>query len=144
MLSSILPWLIAPAFAQVDPALVSALSARHGAPACADLDATSPALQEVITHVSVPPWVPMRAASCLIELHSDTSEAPFLMWVSDPSLKGLGRMLLRRLDTLPEALSLRIVDAGLQGELKEEVLTTASVDPRPSIQQRALEARGTP
>ena len=144
MLSTLLPWLIAPAFAQVDSDLVRSLSPRHGAPVCADLGTSATALQDVVTHVSMPPWVPMRAASCLIELHHETSEERFLTWVSDPAMKGLGRMLLRRLDTLPEPLSLRIVDAGLKGELKAEVLDTASTDPRPSIQQRAFDARETP
>jgi len=136
--------LVVPSFAQANPALVQSLSVRHGAPSCATLTATAEELADVVTHVAMPPWVPMRAATCLVEQHAEGSEPQFLAWVTEPEKLGLGRLLLRRLDGLPDALALRIVQTGVHGPLRDEVIHTASQDPRPEVQQRAASALETP
>ncbi len=144
MFFALFSWLVAPCFAQANPALVQSLSARHAAPPCATLTATAEELAEVVTNVAMPPWVPMRAATCLVEQHAEGSESHFLSWVTEPEKLGLGRLLLRRLDGLPDALALRIVQAGIEGPLRDEVIQTASQDPRPEVQQHAASALGTP
>ena len=144
MFFALFSWLVAPCFAQPNPVLVQSLSARHAAPSCAALTATVEELAEVVTNVTMPPWVPMRAATCLIEQHAEASEAHFLSWITEPEQLGLGRLLLRRLDGLDDALALRIVQTGIDGPLRDEVIHTASQDPRPELQQRAASALGTP
>ena len=99
--------------ASVDPSMWQALSARHAAP-CERVTATSTApahdLLAIVTHVTMPPWAPMRAADCLILRHADAPPVAGAMreWVADPERMGLGRLVVTRLDELDETLAVEL------------------------------------
>ncbi|MEN0067868.1 MAG: hypothetical protein AAGA48_37410 [Myxococcota bacterium] len=96
---------ISGASSNVDEAMWMLLSARHAVP-CETVTATSPDPVEdllvVVEQVSMPPWAPMRAADCLIRQHAaDVRVVDELQeWVVDPARKGLGRLVMTRIDAL--------------------------------------------
>ncbi len=100
--------------------LVRALSARDGAPSCAELEAMVPApvgsLQSIVEHVTMPPWVGMRAADCILAGHAAESRTLIESWVTRPELKGLGILTLGRLDAMPAdiatAIATKAIEAG--------------------------------
>lgn len=86
-----------------------ALSVRHPVPSCADIEALSDtpveSLLRVVERASQPPWVPMRAAECLLERHYAQIRPQLERWVVAPELRGLGMLVLGRLDVLPQDLA---------------------------------------
>jgi hypothetical protein len=107
-------------------ALVRALSARDAGPSCADAEALVPdpvaALSHVVAHVPMPPQAPMRAATCLVDRHPEAVADDLVRWVRDDTLKGLGRLALQSLDTLPEPIAVKVARAAVTGPLSEEAL----------------------
>ena len=87
--------------------VVRTLSARDPV-ACSRVDASVDTLRQVVDTVSMPPWVPMRAAQCLVEGHAAEIEADLTRWVVDPADKGLGLLVLAEIDRLPTDLAVRI------------------------------------
>jgi len=73
--------------------------------------------------VKMPPWVAIRAASCVVRLHSHLGEGHFIQWVSHPGWAGLGRVVLERLDDLPEAMALSVASEALKGDLASHART---------------------
>lgn len=108
--------------------LVRALSHRDGAPPCADLadrvDDPVVSYTRVIEHVQYPPWAPMRAAICLIEHHEAEAEPLLLGWVTDPSKKGLAKLVFHRTHLLEAERAERIERAALAGPLATEARRT--------------------
>jgi len=92
--------------------VVAALLPRHGQASCADLarqidaGALTAALVAVAEGVEHPPWVPMRAARCVVEA---AAEDPLALraaeaWLRDEARPGLALMVTQGLDSLePEA-----------------------------------------
>ena len=101
-----------------EAALVQALSLRDGSPPCRELEALVPApvasLQAVVHHVTMPPWVGMRAASCLITGHATETRPALELWVTDPELRGLGILVLGSLDTMPVELATDLATRAIQ------------------------------
>jgi len=99
------------------------LKVRKPEPRCPDVetgitDAVG-AFRGVITHITAPPWVPMRAATCMLNAHAKEAEADALKWVADPEQAGLTTLVLGRLDTLPLDIAKNIATAALDGPHKE-------------------------
>ena len=84
------------------------------------------ALRGVITHVTAPPWVSMRAATCLLQAHAKEGEADALKWVADPEQAGLTTLVLGRLDSMPLEIAKRIAQASLEGPHKDLAKTRIS------------------
>ena len=116
--------------------MVQALSARDRGPTCVDVEAmaTSPvdALLHIVTHVPMPPQAPMRAATCLVDRHPDAVRDELLTWVKQEETKGLGRLVLQRLDTLPEPIAVDVARVAVTGPLAEvAVEAVRAVAPAP-------------
>jgi len=126
--------------------LVQALSARHGVEDCKRLEAHSETLEadlnRVVREVTLPPWAPMNAAICLIEEHHASSKDALLGWVQDPQQTGLARLVFRRVNRLPDATAIDLMQHALNGPHREEALVAAQADTRASI--RALRPNSAP
>lgn len=116
-------------------AIAKALSGRHVRP-CNEVEALSAApadaLVWVVDHVQQPPWAGMRAARCLIEGHVDEVEPRLHRWVTDPTMRGLGRLVIAHLDTLPPTLAHTLAMEALRE------------GPEPARTSRALKRLETP
>lgn len=94
--------------------LFKAMVPRDGAPPCSETDklADAPAADYtwLVDHIAMPGWVPLRAADCLITGHDTDPEVQmsFLRWVVDPGSKGVGFLLLDRIDELPVDLAVKL------------------------------------
>lgn len=110
--------------------VLRALSAHDGSPDCAAVEALAPdgpaALRYVATWATMPPVAPMRAAACLVDRHATSSAALLVEWVRDPNTAGLGRLVLGRLDALPEAVAISVATAALGGPLDTEAREAAA------------------
>jgi hypothetical protein len=106
------------------------LKVKKPEPACKDVETgVSDALgafRGIVEHVTTPPWVPMRAATCLINGHAKDIEPDALKWVADPEQTGLTTVVLGRLDTLPLAMAKTIATAALAGPHKDLAKTRIS------------------
>jgi hypothetical protein len=118
-------------------AMVRALSARDGAPTCAEVEAMSPtpvdALRHIVDHVQMPPQAPMRAAACMTA-YGEAVRDDLVRWVSEPELQGLGRLVLGDLASLPAPLAAEVVKAAADGPLKEQAVQAAAEDGRVELQ----------
>lgn len=88
-----------------DDLVYRALSVRHPEPLCAEIESMTPTpvatLLRMVDEASQPPWVPMRAAGCLLLRHPLDIRERLDAWVTDPHLQGLGILVVSRLDALP-------------------------------------------
>ena len=137
--------LIATAHAD-DDALYRALSVRDPAPSCEHLaslaDDPAAAFLRMAETVELPPWVPMRAARCLVAHHGEAAADAFERWVATPEQAGLGQLVLRRTTTLPEPVAARVVARALDGTLRTDAEQAIAQDVRPAVQ--ALRATAAP
>lgn len=110
------------ALAAPNPALVEDLTARHAEKDCATLEADYglEALVEVAEQVPMPPWVPMRAASCVGAASDRGGQEALLRWLADASLPGLAAAAVAGLAE----------GADLAPELVVAVASRASADAR--------------
>lgn len=96
-----------------------ALLPRHPHKSCAEISLNSSepvaTLNAVVHGPSLPPWVPMRAASCLVELHLEAAEEEITAWLLDPEMMGLARLVQRRLSDMPTPIASRMKSAALTG-----------------------------
>ena len=120
-----------------------ALSARHNVPSCVQLeegiDDPATAWLNLAEHTAAPPWVPLRAAACLTERHTENAvvKAAFLRWVSEERWMGLGKQLLNHLDQLPEPHAIEIATQALaKGPASLDATGRVLKDSRPGV--RAL------
>jgi hypothetical protein len=117
------------------------LSVRHSAPACTEVQAQSPErlvtdLQWLMDHIKAPPWVGVRAAQCILQLHAETETARIKRWVQDPTKVGLTLVVLGSLSDLPTHIATPIAAAALTGPHAERVRVRLHKSPHPSV--RAL------
>ena len=105
-------------------AMVHALSIKDPAPTCEQVEALAtdpvPLLLRAVNDVPRPPWVPMRAASCLVTRHATAIEAEMTSWMGDRQRKGLGFLALDHLDAMEPALATRIASAAMAGPYRDE------------------------
>jgi hypothetical protein len=109
---------------EVQAEMVRRLSLRDGSPPCSDVEAGSADplqdLQAIVQHVELPPFVPMRAAECVIA-KGDAAEGELTRWMTGADTKGLALLLSDRIDALPAPLATRVVTSGLGGPHADEV-----------------------
>ena len=120
-------------------AMHTALSSRDGAPSCSDVEALASAQPHedylwLIEHVQQPPWVGIRAATCILQHHHEAAWAHIQHWLTQPELKGLALLVLNEIDSLPEDRAIELaqfaIRAGADPEAVRERLAQSS---RPSI-----------
>lgn len=120
-------------------AVQHALAMRHPVP-CEELEALTPSPVETLLHVvdtvEMPPWAPMRAAQCLIDRHPLEVRSSLEIWVVEPALKGLGRLVLGALDTLPVEVALPVGRKALEGS--DPVFARARLQASSQAELRAL------
>lgn len=114
----------APAPAPEDhAAMLKAISVRKPEPGCQTLDqlAKDPvaAYNKILATQKEPPYVPMRAATCLLTQHPREGEQAALAWCADPEAEVLVMTVLGRLDTMPLDAAKKIAKAALAGPHKE-------------------------
>lgn len=117
------------------------LSVRDLAPACTEVQAQSPDrlvtdLQWLMDHIKAPPWVGVRAAQCILQLHAETETVRIQRWVQDPAKIGLILIVMGELDSLPEPVAQTIVQAALSGPHSDRMRTWLPKSAHPSL--RAL------
>lgn len=104
-------------------AMLKAISVRKPEPGCQTLDqlAKDPvaAYKKIIATEKEPPYVPMRAATCLLTQHPREGEAEAVLWAADPEAEVLVMTVLGRLDTMPLDAAKKIAMAALKGPHKE-------------------------
>lgn len=124
--------------------LVEALSSRDGAPPCALLaplvEDPVVSYQRIVDNVAMPPWVPMTAAQCLLEDHSEQAEPIFRTWLADDTLRGLAKLVVLNVATLPEPLAVRLCSEAVKGPHASMARKRLVTDPREKV-RAAVEAR---
>jgi len=116
------------------------LSIRDSTPACATLSPISDRLvtdlQWLMDHVEAPPWVGVRAAQCIMQLHGENEIERIKRWVQDPDKKGLVLVVLGEIDELAPLTARTIVEAALIGPHNDLVLPRIEKSIHPEV--RAL------
>lgn len=122
-------------------ALIRALSVRDPEPTCAEAEAlvADPVdtLRHVVANAEQPPWLPMRAARCLLQHPEGDTDAD--EWVRDPKRRGLALLALHVLDDLPAGRALPLATAALEGPHRGEARRVLGASAHPEL--RALVAR---
>lgn len=99
-------------------AVMRALSSRDPV-SCEAVEALTPTpketLLEVVETVTMPPWAPMRAADCLVRGRPLEIVDRMEVWVTDPELLGLGRLVLGQIDTMPVEAAVPVARKALVG-----------------------------
>jgi hypothetical protein len=120
--------------------LVRVLSARDAPPPCSTIDALTPTpvedLVRVVDTVQMPPYAPMRAAGCLLELHAEEAAPRIDAWMADPASGGLAELTAKAMDALPNDLAVRFAMAGLNGPHHAAITPALEVSAHPDV--RAL------
>ena len=105
--------------------LMRQLSHRDAAPPCTELENTEgqlqPNLMVMVTEVTQPPWVGMRAANCLIERFPVESKETFQEWMRSEQTMGLAYLLGAQLSVLPTEVAIDVGRVGLSGPHAEGV-----------------------
>ncbi len=133
--------LLSPAWA--DPAAVAqALSVRDPEPSCAAVEALTDdpvgVLQALADESAAPPWLPMRAAACLLS-HPE-GERSAAAWVVDPDRKGLARLVFGRLDAMEPAAAIRVARAALSGPWRAEAIARLAASEVPELRALVVDA----
>ncbi len=105
--------------------LLRLLSVRDQGPPCSTLIEFSDQLQtdlmRIVQDSPKPPWAPMRAANCLIELYPLESKAEFVRWMQSEDTMGLALLLSNQMSILPAELAPDLVSVGLNGPHNKKV-----------------------
>ena len=102
-----------------ESAVYRAFLPRHPQTTCAEVAQRTPnpvrSLNAVVHGPALPPWVPMRAAACLVDEHLEAGEGEITAWLVDPELLGLARLVQRRLSHMPAPIAQRLEKAAIAG-----------------------------
>lgn len=110
---------------------------------CDALGEATPALRAELFELAqsdvMPPWVPMRAADCLIVRYAADAElVPMITpWLTDPERRGLALVVLDRLASLPEADAIALARTALatdDAKWRARFADKVRRDPRPTVQ----------
>lgn len=132
------------AFAEAvaEPSVYKELLSRDGVPSCQILKERHSLLQEqlktLISNDAKPSYVPMRAASCLLELYPQDLST-YLSWVEKKETLGLARLTISKLETLPVDVSIPLTEKALTGENAVVLLPKVQKIAHPDIQSLVLE-----
>lgn len=136
LVAAVLLHLLSPALAADDVGLaVAALSPREPTMDCTTLVSrlVDPVatLAQVVESREAPPWLPMRAASCLTPLpHADRW---LRVWVARDGFAGIADVVLSHLDALPRPLALDLTRTALAGPLRDAALVRVRTSAVPEI-----------
>jgi hypothetical protein len=117
-------------------AMILALSVRDPEPRCEDVEAMAPSPLDdwrAMVATTMPPWLPMRAATCLITQHPAEARADFVTWVTTPEDKGLALLVLDHLDALPPDVATEVAKAAVSGPFPEEARERIAKSAAPEI-----------
>lgn len=115
------------------------------APGCANLGAAGEAQRDALlalTATESPPYVPLRAADCLVAAYAADPVAQGAMrgWMTDPEAAGLAMLVVTRLDALPEPLAVELARAALttpdarwKGRFSERIAKSTSASVRSTL-----------
>lgn len=100
------------------PSLAVLLAQRHADIPCAQLAVDAggvDALRDAAETVTMPPWAPLRAATCLAELAPERASAAAVRWVQQPERVGLGLAVLQVEARLSPTDAQALAEAALAG-----------------------------
>ena len=108
--------------------VTKAFSLRDGAPSCADIqklgsdEAVRNAVHTVANTVTMPPWVPMRAARCVaLNAQSDpASWATIQQWMSNPETAGFALVVMQNVDHFGAEKAERLGELAVQRASADE------------------------
>jgi hypothetical protein len=92
----------------------------HDFASCASLGEPTSALYDGLVSATAvntqPSTVPIRAASCLLELFGSRAELATVIgpWMSDPERQGLALVVIGKIDELPSPLAVTLATSALQ------------------------------
>lgn len=145
-----------PAVAATTPAspanLGQALAARDGV-GCAGLGVADSALRDgLIAHTDptlMPPWVPVRAAGCLIELFpaDPVTLSTVTPWMTDPGAAGLALVVAQQIDRFPAADAAKLAVAAMsapEGAARDRVQRRLQKSTLPEVVVVVQPAGGAP
>jgi hypothetical protein len=102
---------------EAQEAMYKALSARDDGPSCEAVEGMSETPVEDLVWLTefaeMPPWVGMRAATCLISGHAEEVADLLCHWVTDPELAGFGALVLGNLGLMPIELAVELARLAL-------------------------------
>lgn len=128
---------IAPMASSEGYAVYRALSIRDPQPDCAEIEAMTSTPQqtllEVIDRATLPPWVPMRAALCLIQGHGADIQAELLDWVGSSDTRGLAILVFDQIDALPEDVALVVAREALIGPWEDDAASRLAKSSNPAL-----------
>ena len=103
--------------------LTTQLSARDTTLSCTDLagENLKQELVNIVETIQRPPWVPMRAATCLAELYPSESKPELMRWIADPQKKGLAFLIAGQLSHLSTEDARSVANAGLNGPHGQQI-----------------------
>jgi len=117
--------------------MFKALSVREPQPACADVEALSETpvetLLELIDKAQQPPWVGMRAASCLIQGHADAVQDTLVDWVQQEDSRGFAILVLNQIDTLPQPVAIAVATQALAGPYASDATSRIAKSTNPAL-----------
>ena len=101
------------------------LSNRDGIYSCEKLQEAYSDLQyqlkNLVSNEIKPSYVPIRAATCLLELYPQDLET-YQDWMDKKETLGLARLTTSKLETLPITISIPLVETALKGENASKLL----------------------
>ncbi len=118
------------------------LSARDPV-GCAQLGNADAALRDQLVPLTdpnlMPPWLPMRAAECLIELypHDPVTTTLAAGWLTDPGTLGLALTVARKIDTFAAADAVKLAGSVMalpEGADKERLRARFAQSASPDVQ----------
>lgn len=125
---------LAQSFSPAEQAAVQAMSVRHDPPPCTQLQLDAAGWEHIAEQYNGLPWVPMRAAACLLDQRSPVAIAAARRWVADPAVAGFADLVLTRLD----AIALNDAPAA------HDLAARALAGPHASLARRQLAVAATP
>jgi hypothetical protein len=128
-------------FSSGEKSAIATLGARDPEPDCAsiglDLPDRTGSLVRIAEGVTAPPWVSVRAASCVVDVAAEpAAEEALARWVSSAEWAGLGMAAVNLLDRMPEEVAARVAADALEGPIADQARDEIAASTHASV--RAL------
>lgn len=125
-----------------ETAVYRALSMRDGSPPCEEVEALASdpvaTLISFAEHATMPPWVGVRAARCLVTRHAEAAKTTLSAWVVDPEKRGFAFLIADELDQAAEPVALELARAGLAGPHAADLRKRLAKSAWPSVAALAV------
>ena len=96
---------------------------------------------QIAQTVQMPPWVGIRAATCVTQAYGDQQKEALARWVSERQWAGLGRAVILELSQVEEALALQLVEMALVGHLEEFAIRHLEQSVHEKVRTRIIQHR---